>query len=182
MGNRSYVAVLGLILISIISRDGMLCAAEETDSQQVGQMLSDAKNLASLIKSDIATLSFFALSGGEWQTRDVMLKLYTERTNTLRSQATRLEAARKSGTRSQQIAVERILPLMEELATSAEAAIRSTKSNPNRASTSEYRQYLKLTSDLLEELSNMIGAGVDYAKTRDDLDRVAAKIGISPVP
>jgi len=177
MGNR-VVAVVGVLWAFSSVWLGTI-SAQEAENKQVGQFLSDVKSLAGLIKSDIATLGFFALSGGEWQTRDVMLKLYTERVNTLRTQASRLEAIRKEGSHPQQIAAERIVPVMKELASIADAAVRSTKSNPKRISTADYRQYLKLTSDLADQLSAMIGACVDYAKTREDLDRFSEKIGAS---
>jgi len=106
-----------------------------------------------------------------------MLNLYSERTAALRIQALRLEAMRQYGSRWQQIAVDRIIPVMNELASSAETAINATKTNQTRLSSTEYREYLKLNSDLAEELSTLIAAWVDYAKTREDLDRSAEKIG-----
>jgi len=180
MGNRAFVAVVATLLASLATWPLALNPSEGPGSSQVGQLLSDTKSLVSLLKSDISTLDFFALSGGGWQTHAVMLNLYSERTAALRSQALRLEAMRQNGSRWQQIAVDRIIPVMNELASSAETAINATKTNQPRLSSTEYREYLKLNSDLAEELSTLIAAWVDYAKTREDLDRSAEKIGAPP--
>jgi hypothetical protein len=177
MGSKAVLAVMVILLAPLALRPQTLDPSQTTDSAQVGQLLADAKSLASLLKSDLATIDFFALSAGGSQTYADMLNLYTGRATALRTQALKLESMRKYGSHWQQIAVDRMVPVMKELASSAEAAISSTKVTRNRPSSTDYREYLKLNSDLAGELSAVIAACVDYAKTREDLDHIAEKIG-----
>ena len=145
------------------------------DSSQFAQLLSNAKNLAALIRGDIATLDFVAQLAAEGG-RDTMFNLFTQRATELHDQAQKLEEMQKRGSRGQQTAAERMIPVMKELASSAEAAVNMTKTNQNRPVTGDFRNYLKLNADLAEELSSMIGAAADYAKTRDELDRIADRV------
>ena len=165
-----FLAILAMLLAAPA---GWAQTPSGTNSEQIRQVLSDAKNLVSLLKSDVATLDL--LVGRSESSQSVMFNLFRGRTATLRSQADKLTALRKEGTHWQQIAIDRTVPAMQELAASAEAAIKWTQTAQNRANAS-YQEYFKLNSDLADELSKLITSCVDYAKTREDLERAAEKI------
>jgi hypothetical protein len=142
-------------------------AAQAQTQPQVSPRLSEVKNLVTLLKSDMATLDFLAHAGTGSEAHASIFNLYADRINALRRQADELETNRKNGTAWQQVAVDRIVPVMKELAASAEAAVRAANSNGNRPG----KDYFQLNSDLADELSTVIAAWADYAKTKDDLDR-----------
>ena len=175
MKNKAFLALLPLLLTSLAAGP-QSNGSQETGSSQVAQLLTDAKNLASSLKSDLATLDFFALSADSGVTRTAMLNLYQEHINALRSQQAKLEAKRKDGSRWQQTALDRIVPIIEEFASGAEAAIATAKTSQGRLNSADSRDYFKLNADLAEEFSTAIAAWADYAKTREDLDRAAQKL------
>lgn len=176
MSSRAFIVVATVLALSL-SWSQSVNAPQGMDSSQVSEVLSDAKTLASSLRSDIMTLDFIALSASGSQTRAVTLNLFAVHTTALRSQSARLEEIRKYGTSSQQTAIDRMVPVMQELASSAEAAINATRSL-SQLSSPEYREYFKLNADLAEELSHVISAWVDYANTRENLNRVAEKVGV----
>lgn len=175
MGSSVFFAILAAMLASPAGWSQTSSASAGSDIPPVRQLLSNVKNLVPLLKSDIATLDLLVRPAGGAQA--VLFNLYTEHIANLRSQADKLEALRKSGTRWQQVAIDRMVPAMQELAASAEAAINWTRSNQDRLSSTDYGDYLKLNADLAEELSRLITSCVDYAKTREDLERASANIG-----
>lgn len=175
MNNTAFLALLPL-LVTTLAAGPQSHGSEETGSSQVAQLLTDTKSLASSLKSDLATLDFFALSADAGLTRTAMFNLYEEHINALRSQQAKLEAKRKDGSRWQQTALDRIVPIIEEFASSAEAAIAAAKTSQGRLNSADSRDYFKLNADLADEFSTAIGAWADYAKTRADLDRAAQKI------
>lgn len=178
MNQRVFVAVLiamGTWPAGRAAQD--VSASEQSVRAQIAQLLSDGKSVASSIKSDIQTLNFFALSAGGPQANTAMLNLYQQHIHDLRSDAARLEAMRAKGSGFQQTAMERMIPVMQELASSAEAAIRTASANQSRLNSSEFSDYFKLNSDLAGELSAVIAAWADYAKTSEDLIRASRKIG-----
>jgi ketol-acid reductoisomerase len=70
---------------------------------------------------------------------------------------------------------------MRDFAANAEALIDAIGKNPAGLDSSDYKQYLKLNSDLAGEFTTLIGGWVDYGKTGEALARVAEKIG-APAP
>lgn len=167
--NRKAQVVLVTLLLTSAARPQPLTGSSET----AAQLLSDAKSQASIVKSDLATVDFFAVS---WKSNATTLALYQKDIGALRGLAPRLDAARKTASRWQQTAIDRIIPLIQEFTTDADAELRDAGANQNRLNTPEFQEYFKLHSDLANEYSALIGSWADYAKTKDDLDRAALKI------
>lgn len=172
---RIAAAVLAFLLVPPLAHPQQpnRAAAAETD---VETLLSDARSQASLLRSDISTLDFLVAPGGVAQERTAVLQLYREHVTKLRDQATRLSAARQNASRWQRVAIDRIIPLMQEFASSAETAIAVVRTPQDRSGSPEFRKYIKAQSDLGDEFYRLISAWVDYSKTREDLDQAAAKI------
>jgi len=158
MRNGAFIALLAVVPVSL--------AAQPRQPPQVARLLNDAKSVASLLKSDIATLGFFAISERGSATNAAMFNLSTERIKTLRALADQLEAP-PNDSPAEKAAVDRLIPVMKEFASSAETAIARAKQSPPAT-----EQYFKLCSDLAEELSSVISAWVDYAKTKGELDQL----------
>ena len=148
---------------------------------QTAQLLSEAENQASLLKSDLATIEFFGLSASSWQTHSAIVTAYREHINALRNQAGKLEAARSDGSPSQKVAIDRVIPLLREFAAAADAALAAIARNPDRLNSSDYKQFIKLNSDLAGEFSTLIGTWADFGKTSEELAGVAKKID-APAP
>lgn len=178
MGSRAFI-ILGIGLVPSTSWSQSANAPPTVDSSQIRQVFSDVKSLASFLKSDVATLDFVAFSGGGSQTRDSTLDRFAQHATALRRQSARLEEIRKYGASPQQAAIDRMVPVMKEFASSAEEAIRAARTPPASGANQDYREYMKLNSDLAQELSDVISAWVDYATTRENLDRAAGKVGVS---
>jgi len=99
---------------------------------EAGQLAKDADDTESLIRSDVS-----------WQTHAEMLEGVKERVNNMASIINKLTAARSSGSELQEQAVDRILPLLKELAANTTAAINYLNQNKTRPLGEPYTQYLK---------------------------------------
>lgn len=159
-----------------------LAAAPDTgNNAQLTQLLSDAENQASLLKSDLGTVAFFASSANGWQSHSTIVAAYKDHIGAVRSLAAKLTASRAGAPPARRTAIDRLVPLMQDFAAAAETMIDVIGKNPDALSGSDYQQYVKLNSDLASEFSSLVSTWVQYARTGDDLARVAAKIG-APVP
>lgn len=152
------------------------------DTPQVAQILSDADNQASMLKSDLGTIAFFGLSANGWQNHSPIVASYRGHIATLRTTAERLAAGRQAASPWQRISIDRIIPVIRDLTAAAEALFAAIDKNPNALSGSDYQQYVKLNGDLADEFSSLISTWVSYAKTSDELSAVASKIGAPPPP
>lgn len=170
--NKKGALILGLIFATVARPQSPGRSVER--GEEVTQLLAAAKGTGSLLRSDISTLDFFAAAEAGLEGQSAVLEGYQEHIVALQNQESRLEEMRKYGSRSQQVAIDRIIPVIQEFVSSAKAAIRAVRTSKDR-STPEYRDYCKLNADLAGEFANAIGTWVDYAGTRGALDRVAQK-------
>jgi hypothetical protein len=169
-------------VLALMTNQPQIAAPETGDASRIADLLSDAENQASLLKSDLGTLSFFASSETGWQSHVGIVSAYKEHIGALRSQAAKLDAARRDASRWQQTTIDRIVPLLQEFAASAEAAIGALDKNPASLNNSDYKQYVKLNADLAGEFSSLIGTWMNYGRTREELGQVAGKIGAPAAP
>jgi hypothetical protein len=169
MHRKASMAVVAILLASPAVRSS---DSGDTHSDKIAELLLSAKGAAASLRSDIATLDLLAAST---QTQATVLGLYQQDIGALRSLAHQLEAAGEEGSPAQQTAVKRIVPVMQEFASSAEASLRAA-TNRNAPSGPEWGQYVKLNSDLCSEFSSVINAWADYARTREELDQTAKNI------
>ena len=135
-----------------------------------------------MLTSDLASLDFIVRVRAGTALDQGTLEAFAGHIDDLRNQAAKLEALRTSGSSSQQAAVDRILPVMREFASSAEAAISEAKAAPQQSNATGFRQYIRLNSELAREFSRVISVWVGYAQTRGDLDRLARELGAPAGP
>ncbi|HTS76065.1 MAG TPA: hypothetical protein VMG40_07670 [Bryobacteraceae bacterium] len=169
MHRKAFIAVLAVLLASPAVRSG---DSGDAHSDKIAELLLSAKGAAASLRSDIATLNLLAVSA---QAQATVLSLYQQDIATLRGLANKLDAAGQEGSPAQQTAVRRIVPVMQEFASSAEASLRAA-ANRNAQSSPEWGQYVKLNSDLSGEFASLINAWADYARTREELDQTAKNI------
>lgn len=173
------VLILPLLLLAFSSGLG---AIEPPRSPGVAQLLSAAKDQASDLNNDIATLDFFAASESGWKTHAAITALYADRIAGLRNLAARLAAVRPSASPLEQATIDRIVPLLQGFASCAEAEINTLNANQSRLATGEYKDYLKVNATLAGEFSDLIGSSVNFGKTMAELAGAAQKTGAPAGP
>lgn len=153
-----------LALAMVLASPPVLPDGPQEPSKEIAGLLSDAKNAASSVNSDIATLDLVARAG---QRQATVLNLYESDIAALRAQADKLEALQAQGSRAQQTAIGRMVPIMQEFVSTAAAALNAASAA--NAST----EYFRLNSALSGEFAALISGWADYAKTRDELAHIA---------
>ncbi len=172
MIHEMIAVVLGLFVVPPVGRPQDSNRAVVGSKEQLTQFLIQVKSSASSVSSDLSTLDFFAAQDG-FRTHSAILEAYKDDIASLRNEAARLEEVRRDASSSQQVAIDRMSPAMLELVSAAEKAIQAGNSRSNRP---EYTEYFKLNAELASELSNVISVWVDYASTREALDRAGQKL------
>ncbi len=147
-------------------------AANESAFEQVFAELSQAKEQARELKNDVATIGFFMGSVSSWESHSSILNLYKENISAIRRQVIKLDDIRNIASPWQKTTIDRIRPLLQELAATAESVIDQINQNPKGLKTGEYNDYVKVNTDLAAELAALVGDFVDYGKTKEDLARL----------
>jgi len=172
-------AVKAFLLTGFVVAVPLLKAADIADSEQVSQLLSDAKTQAFQLKEDAAIMHSYAMGGLSWQMHATTVNSMKEHINAVGRQLAKLEDARATASPWQQTAIDRIRPLLKELASNTETIINYLNKNPNRLQTSEYRDFLEANADASAQLNTLISNFVDYGKTKQRLEKLRDKLEIS---
>lgn len=88
-----------------------------------------------------------------------------------------LQAARGDAKPWHQDAIDRITPVLKELAANTESIIDTLNTNPNRLKDPTYQQYLKSNAELASELATSVSNTVDYDSTKAKIEELQAKLG-----
>lgn len=151
-------------------------AADVPDSEQVNQLLSDAKTQAYQISADASTMESYTRSGASWESHAAAVNVMKEHINLAGRTLTKLDDARKNASPWQATAIDRIKPLLTEIASNSTKVIEYLNKNPKRLSMTEYKDYVESNSDVAGQLSGLVSDFVDYGNTKNRLERLGAKL------
>jgi hypothetical protein len=105
-----------------------------------------------------------------------MLESVKEHVNNMGRIIDKLTATRSSGSELQEQAVDRILPLLKELAANTTAAINYLNQNKTRPIGEPYTQYLKENADTAHQLASTVSSLFEYEKTMNKMGELKNKL------
>jgi hypothetical protein len=135
---------------------------------EAGQLAKDADETESLIRNDVS-----------WQTHAEMLDGVKEHVNNMARIIDKLKAARSSGSELQEQAVDRILPLLKELAANTTNAINWLNQNKTRPIGEPYTQYLRANAETAHQLDSTVSSLFEYEKTMNRMGELKNKLGVN---
>jgi hypothetical protein len=154
----------------------LLVSAGATDSEQVLKLFSEAKTEASILQQDASDMNTFALSGVSWQSYAAQLAKVKTHVNKMAGLVEELNNLRIIGSPWQRIAIDRMNPLLKELATNTELTIVKLSDNPSRVHTPPYKEYVATHYELATDLASMIADFVEYGKTKAKFEALTRKL------
>lgn len=153
-----------------------LHAVEREDNAEVTDLLSQAALEAGQLSHDADDMESLLHSDVSWESHADMLNRIRDDVNTLGKTVARLNTTYQSGSEWQQQAVDRILPLLRELASNTTAAINHLNANKSRPTTPDYVNYLQENAETAHRLSDVTADLVKYAKSRTTLQKMEDKL------
>lgn len=168
----------GLALLCAGSFTMPTTCAGKGDSEDINQLLSQVNDHAIQFHADSEKMAAFTRSNMSWESYATQINSVKEHINSAGKFLAKLSAERENGSPWQQIAIDRINPVMKELASNTETVINTLNKNQRRVHMPEFQDYVRTNADLATELSHMISDFVDYGNTKVKLERLAAKLEI----
>ena len=150
---KGYVVRAVLVMFLLLSMSGRAIALRE-DSQQLTEVLGQARDEAAELARDADEMESLIRNDVSWQTHAEMLDRVKDHVNNMARIVAKLSDTRASGSELQQQAVDRILPLLKELAANTTAAINYLNQNKSRPKTEPYTQYLHDNAETAHQLSS----------------------------
>jgi len=143
----------------------------------VDQLLQQASSQAFQLRRDSATLESFTRSRVSWQSQAAQVNTIRAHVNQMGQPLSQLQAARDSAGKPYQQAIDRIQPLLQELASNTTSIIDHLNQNPRRLMDPTYRDYLRANADLASNLAAQTSNIVAFANAERRFQELQAKVG-----
>jgi hypothetical protein len=176
-GSSHCLAAVALMASILLLACPVLLAVESAEENpRVTQLLSEAREKAAGLSRDADEMESLTRSEVSWQTHASMLETMKEDVNDMGKIVERLQASRGSASQWQRQAIDRMVPLLKELASNTTAAINHLNQERARPTTGEYADYLRQNAETARELSDMVSSFVQYDQTRAKLEKLEQKL------
>jgi hypothetical protein len=151
-------------------------ALQNAENQDVRNLLSLAAQQAAALDYDADQMQGLLRNDVSWQAHATLLSSVKEHVNQLGRTTAKLQAQRGEASTWQQRGIDRIVPLLRELADNTTAAINHLNKNQARPVSGGYADYLDDNADVAHELSELISATSQYGHSRAKLEKLEQRI------
>jgi hypothetical protein len=158
----------------------ILANAQTRDSAQITKLLADAKMHAALAEYDSDTLYTFVDSPMSLESHASQIRMISEHVNDLGKVVNQLNSVRSQGSTWQQVAIDRINPLLKNMADNLNATIKELNDHKERIQTPEYRDYLRANSYLANRTATVISDFVEYSRAGAQSEHLQKKLELPP--
>ena len=171
---RNLVIWAPMVLFTFHS--SLLAGVARRDSQELTTLLEQASDEARELAFDAEDLQIIIVSDQNWLTHTLKLAKIKGHVDNMALIVDKLAKAQKSGSQLQEQAVERIVPLVEELQANTTAAMNYLNQNKDRPVSDAYKQYLEKNAQTAQQLSSIISALDDYERSMTEINRIRIKL------
>jgi hypothetical protein len=167
------LAHLGPIFVAVST---LALGAEPSNpvAGDVSSLFQDAKTTADQLKRDVVEMESYARSALSWRSHAVQITRIKDHINKAGQLAAQLEKSRNNAQPWHETAIDRLTPLLKELASNTSAMIERINQQKSMNDPA-YNAFLKSNEDLATELSKLISDTVDYDKTKTELQKLDGK-------
>jgi uncharacterized protein YoxC len=162
-------AVLPPVLRSITRKPANSEVAAQLDAAKVeaSELARDADDMTALVHNDT-----------NWQSHADTLNRIADHVNNMGKILEKLQSERDEASPWQQQAIDRMVPLLKDIAANTTAAIEHLNKNQIRPVSGDYKDYLEQNADTAHELADTISAFDKYGRTRAKLEELQDKLEI----
>lgn len=175
MNKNGVYAALVLFLLGTAT-----LVAQSADSEHVSQLLATAKTQATNASQDADLLKTYTRSSLALASHGDQIEKIRGHVNDLGRTASELTAARSEASPWQQQAIDRIDPLLRELAETVTTTINHMNDHPDRIHMQPYRDYVSATYDVANRTATAISDFVEYGKTKARMQQLEQKLEVTP--
>ena len=175
---RGLLLILALLVLGWVIVSPAIRAADASTprSEEVSQLLSQAKKEALELEHDALEMETFGRSRVSWMSHARQLDLVKEHINKTGKLLSKLNALRDAAAPWQQKAIDQIEPLLKQLAANTTAAINHIGDNRNDFHEDYYKGYLLANYETADKLAALIRDYVDYEEAMEKLEALNRRL------
>ncbi len=170
---------LRLAILALLLPAGLLMA-QNRDSEAISKLLDQVKNHAAMASDDAAELESYTRSRLSWETHALQLTQMKEHVNNLLQDASKMIELRDEGSPWQQEAIDRIDPLLPEMAAHLTAMINHYNDNKNRLNMKPYRDFVLANQELIDHAHDLISNFAAYSEAKSRADELERRLELTP--
>lgn len=170
---------LFLMAVVVSTAQGLTAAEAAPDSEQIGGLFQQIKQSTAQLTRDAEELVTFQKSRISWESHAHQIEMIKEHVNRIGKLEQELRDARESGSPWQQQAIDRVNPLLQEMADNLEVTINHLNNNKSSLFAAPYPDYVQTNADLAAELHSLISNFVDYGKTKEKFETLQQKLEVA---
>ena len=172
------LSLVRIAILTIMVPASML-AAQNPDSASITKLLSEVKSHAALADEDAHTLESYSLSSLHSQTHGNQLNQIRQHVKDLIRDGNELSSMRDDGSPWQQEAIDRINPLLSEMAAHLTATINHLNDNLRQTQMKPFRDLVLTNQTILHNAHKIISDYADYAEAKAKADALEKDFRIS---
>ncbi len=161
---RFFGGLAAIALLSAATSSRMM--AQSKDSAKISKLLVEARSYAVQAEDHADTLKSYTTSGLSWQSHAIQLNEMKEHVNDMGKVIANLNNARPEGSPWQQDAIDRINPLLRDLADQLSTTIKHLNDHQSQIKQGPYRDYTSANYDLASRIATLISDIVEYDKAK----------------
>lgn len=172
-----YIASLsfaGLLLAA-----GPLARAQNADSPEISRVMAQAEDHAALADRAIAEMDSYVRSKVSWKTHAEQLEIFRGHVNNLIGETNQLVALREQGSPWQQDAIDRVTPLLQEMADLLTSTINHLSENQSRVHMPPFIDYVDANQALANKILVTIRDYVEYDQAKARAASLEQKLGVA---
>jgi hypothetical protein len=181
MFNRKLVSQISLGLLAgalAFATTTLYGAQAPKDSREVSSILADIKTEAIQLRDDADQLKAFTHSTFSWESHASKVEQMKDHINNAGKSLSKLDSLRADASPWQQQAIDRITPLLKELASKVESTIEHLNKKPVLLQTGPYVDYVAANDDLSSNLAELISDYVEYGKSKAKSEELAERLEV----
>lgn len=171
---------LFLSAVVISAARGVAAAEAAQDSEHISELLQQVKEHTAQLTRDAEELvAFQKNSRVSWESHAGQIEKIKEHVNNVGKLEEELRDAREEGSPWQQQAIDRVNPLLQEMADNLESTIDHFNNNKGALFTPPYAEYVRTNADLAASLHSLISNFVSYGKTKQKFESLQQKLEVA---
>jgi hypothetical protein len=155
--------------------------AQTSGSDQISDLLKQAKSHAVMAEDDAAKLKSYAWSKVSWQSHAAQLDRIKGHINELGQLNKQLSDSRAEGSPWQQEAIDQIDPQIREMADLLTATIKHLNNNQSHVHMQPFQDYPKANAELTSRFAKLIDDFVDYDAAKSKAEFLERKLELPEV-
>lgn len=163
--HRSFLTLALIALFALVAGPSY-ANAQNKDSAHISRLLNEARSYAIQLDNDAAELESYSNSNLNWHSHATQLNLMREHVNNLGKLHQQMQELQSQGSPWQQDAINRVDPLLRQMADQLTTTIEHGNQYPNRIHMMKYKNYTHACADLAARTSRLISDIVAYDRAQ----------------